>query len=119
MKAVLHIPVFEETGNLLNTREAAIKLMKIIWDNPCNNVELDFSRVEFMSRSFADQFVKEQLQLQKGPGVFIQVINANEEIIKILGIVTKTQNKTDREFTVIPVYKFSNSQLLSDYLFAI
>jgi hypothetical protein len=119
MKAVLHIPVYEEMGNLLNTREAAIQFMKVIRDNPCNVVELDFNKVEFMSRSFADQFVKEKSLLQKDLNVSIQIINANEEIIKILSIVSKTQNKKDREFISIPVYKFSDSKLLSDYLFAI
>jgi hypothetical protein len=119
MKAVLHIMVFEEMGNLLNTREAAIRFVQIIKDNPCNNVELDFTDVEFMSRSFADQFIKEQFQIQKEFNISIQIINANEEIIKILSIVSRTQDKKDREFFSIPVYKFSNSKLLSDYLFTI
>ena len=119
MKAILNISVFEEIDSLLNTREAAIQLADLIRDNPCKIIELDFTNVEFMSRSFADQFIKEELQLKEELNVCIEIINANEEIIKILNIVSNTQHKTSREFFSIPVYKFSNPQLLSDYLFAI
>lgn len=119
MKAILHISVFEEVGMLLNTREAAQQLSITIKSSQCNSIELDFSNVEFMSRSFADQFYKEQLQLKNELNIIIHIMNANEEIIKMLNVVSNTQNKKDREFKTIPVYKFSNPQLLADYLFAI
>ena len=119
MKAVLHISVYEEMSNLLNTREAVTHLSDLIRTNPCKVIELDFTNVEFMSRSFADQFFKEKIQLQSEFNLTIEIINANEEIIKILRAVSNTQNKKEREFISIPVYKFSNPKLLSEYLFAI
>lgn len=119
MKAILNISVFEEIGHILNTREAAVQLTDLIRENPCEVIELDFTDVEFMSRSFADQFIKEELQLKAKFNIAIDIINANEEVINILNVVCNTQHKTKRGFSPIPVYKFSNPQLLSDYLFAI
>lgn len=119
MKSVLSISVFEGIGHLLNTREAAVQLTNLIRDNPCEVIELDFTDIEFMSRSFADQYIKEELQLKAKFNVSIDIINANVEIIKILNVVSNTQHKTNREFSPIPIYKFSNPKLLSDYLFAI
>jgi len=119
MDKILKISVFKEMSSFLNTREAAIHLANSIRSNPSANVELDFSGIDFMSRSFADQFHKEQIRLNSDLGVSFHFINANEEIINILNTVAKTQDKKEREFKSIPVYKFSNPQLLSDYLFAI
>jgi anti-anti-sigma regulatory factor len=116
MKAVKKISVYESLGISLNTREAAAFLMKTVEKTQSLVVELDFSNVEFMSRSFADQFHKERSAwLETNNGV-IAITNANEEIITILQIVSKTQDKRVREYSTIPVFKFSDKNILKNYL---
>lgn len=119
MKAVIQIPVLEEVGKFLNTREASSLLFNIISKNKGAEIEFDFTGVEFMSRSFADQFHKEKLQFQEKENLVLYIINANEEIIKILQAVANTQNKKDRKFVSLPVFRFSDEKLLSDYLLSI
>lgn len=116
MKTVNQMVIFDKLGSLLNTREAAINLMEIIAKAESKTVELDFSNVEFMSRSFADQFYKERNSFQEKTNSIININNANEEIIKILQVVSKTQDKKEREYISIPVYKFSDKNLLKNYL---
>ncbi|MBN8703789.1 MAG: DUF4325 domain-containing protein [Bacteroidetes bacterium] len=119
MKAVLHILVSEELSDLLNTREAATELINSIRKNPCSIVELDFSNVEFMSRSFADQLYKEQQEVQKELKVVIHIVNANEEIINMLRAVKLTQNIVNRAYTQIPVYKYTDASMLRNYLLSV
>jgi hypothetical protein len=119
MKAVFQISVAEQIGKLLNTREAATMLLDTLCDTKCSVIELDFSDVEFMSRSFADQFHKEKIELQNTLNVSIDIVNANEEIINILQTVSRTQVKSNREFEEVQIFKFSNTQLISDYLLSI
>lgn len=119
MKAVIQISVFEEQGSLLNTREASSSLFNIISKNKGAEIELDFTDVEFMSRSFADQFHKERMSFQEKENSMVHLVNANEEIIRILQAVSQTQNKRERKFISLPVFKFSDEKLLSDYLLSI
>ena len=119
MKALLNISVFEEAGNLLNSRESATSLMDKVRKSPCQVVEFNFSSVEFMSRSFADQFYKEKVQLVKEYNILFEMVDANEEIIHMLRVVSNTQNKVEREYVQLPVYKFTNQNLLGEYLLSI
>ena len=119
MKALLQIQVVEEVSKLLNTREAATELMNAVRDSRCKNVEFDFSDVEFMSRSFADQFHKERVRLQDDLQLLVEVSNANEQVVNILRTVSNTQNKVKRHYKILPVFKFSNADLLSDYLLSV
>lgn len=119
MKAVFQISVSEQIGKLLNTREAATMLLDVVRESKCSVIELDFTSVEFMSRSFADQFHKDKIELQNKLNVSIDIVNANEEIINILQTVSRTQVKSNREFEEVQIFKFSNTQLISDYLLSI
>ena len=119
MKAVFHISVSEHIDKLLNTREAATLLFDVVRESKCSVIELDFTSVEFMSRSFADQFHKDKVKLQNELNIAIEVVNANEEIINILQTVSRTQVKSNREFEDIQIFKFSNTALLSEYLLSI
>ncbi len=119
MKAIFQISVSEQVGKLLNTREAATMLLDVVRETKCSVIELDFMYVEFMSRSFADQFHKEKIELQNTLNVSIDIVNANEEIINILQTVSRTQVKSNREFEEVQIFKFSNTQLISDYLLSI
>jgi anti-anti-sigma regulatory factor len=116
MRASIHIK--SEFGTSLNTREAATNLCKLISSKKTTTVDLDLSGVEFMSRSFADQFYKERAEL-RDKGIAIFLINANEEIEKILEAVSRTQNKKDREFSDIRVRRFSSMNDVSKFLYSI
>lgn len=119
MKAVFQISVSEQISRLLNTREAVSILLDVVRDSKCSVIELDFTSVEFMSRSFADQFHKDKISLQNELNISIDIVNANEEIIHILQTVSRTQVKSNREFEEVQIFKFSNTQMLSDYLLSI
>lgn len=119
MKSQFHIQVDKDSGKLLNTREAATELFNKIISQKIKYIEFDFSKVEFMSRSFADQFHKEKLKYQKKREVVVKITNANEEVVKILSVVAKTQNKVNREYRVLPIFYYSDSELLKEYLLSV
>jgi hypothetical protein len=119
MKALLQIQVVEEVSRLLNTREAATELMNAVRDSKCKHIEFDFSNVEFMSRSFADQFHKEKINLISDSEVLIEISNANEEVVNMLRTVANTQKKVKRDYFKLPVFKFSDTELLSNYLMTV
>lgn len=102
-------------GTSLNTREGAIDLSNLISALNVPLVELDFKEVEFMSRSFADQFYKEKLKLQENH-ISVYVKNANQEIESILNTVSNTQNKKDRTFNEIQVIRFKSVNEMSNFL---
>ncbi|MDT8412561.1 MAG: hypothetical protein RQ875_08885 [Vicingaceae bacterium] len=120
MKALLQIQVVEEVSRLLNTREAATELMNAVRESKCKHIEFDFSNVEFMSRSFADQFYKEKIIFMKNDNdIIIDITNANEEVVNMLRTVANTQNKVKRDYLTLPVFKFSDSEMLSNYLMTV
>lgn len=77
----------------LDSREAATRLADMVREySGDRQVELDFSGIEFMSRSFADQFHKE-LYLHDDDSFEIVIKNADAAIINMLNAVSKTQTK--------------------------
>ncbi len=77
----------------LDSREAASRLADLVRQySNCEQIELDFSGIEFMSRSFADQFHKE-LYLNESDAFEIVIKNASAPIIQMLDAVSKTQTK--------------------------
>ncbi len=118
MNPINRIIVSEKAKNFLISREAANLLFsELKYSNI--ELELDFSNVEFMSRSYADQFHKLKLDYEQNNRIRIHIINANEEVINMLQVVAKTQNSSERTFEKVPVFRFSKSQMLSDYLLSI
>ena len=117
-RIIVHIK--DVLGNTLNTRDEASKLMRHIQqeDAATKDIVLDFRNVDFMSRSFADQFYKEQQSYIKAANVRIQITDADIQIIDVLQAVSKTQ-KVERSFTEYPVFTFANEDVLMDYLQAI
>jgi hypothetical protein len=109
MDSVFNISVFEHLGSSLNS----------ILENKCAFIEMDFSSVDFMSRSFADQFHKERIKLQNDNNIVIEVVNASEEVINILRTVSRTQSKSEREINDVQIFSFSNLELLKDHLLSI
>jgi anti-anti-sigma regulatory factor len=118
MEKVLHIDVFAQVGETLNTREAATLLFVCVVENYAKSVVFDFSRVEFMSRSFADQFHKERMKLKEQEGLIIDLKDASESVRKMLLTVESTQNKKNRFYIELPVFRFSNDRI-EEYLQAL
>lgn len=118
MPDTLQISIFSKLGETLNTREAASLLFVCVVENYAKKVVFDFSQVEFMSRSFADQFHKERMKLKDEHGLFIDLKNASEPIRKMLVTVESTQNKRNRFYTELPVFRFSDDKI-SEYLLSL
>lgn len=112
------ILISEGNKNFLVSREAVQALFSELSDS--NTIyKLNFSNVEFMSRSYADQFYKMKLDFECNTNNEIHILNANEEIINVLQAVAKTQKKADRSYEHVPVFRFSKLSMLSDYLLTI
>lgn len=118
MKAILEIRIASEIDSIINTREAALQITKQIQESTCKHVELDFQDVEFISRSFADQMHKEKIAFAD-LGVLIVIVNASSSVMDMFRAVSNTQNAIDRQRQEIPVYKITNMDALSDYLYSI
>lgn len=113
------IRVSDLLGVTIHTREASNELLKAVSEDCCKQVDLDFSDVEYISRSFADQFHADKIKLAVEQQKNIIVTNANEEVIKMLQAVARTQNKTYKEYSDIPVYKYSNWTQLENFLLSV
>jgi len=110
------ISVLRLLGATIHTREAMAVMLREIKKNPCNQVDLDFTGVEFISRSFADQFHEEKARLAEITGKEMIVTNANESVIDMLQAVSRTQNKSSRNLSNIPVYQYSDRNSLERFL---
>lgn len=118
MTLINKIIVSEKEKNFLISREAVVSFFnELKYSN--TELELDFSNIEFMSRSYADQFHKTKIAYEQNNKVRIHIINANEEVINMLQVVAKTQSSSERIFEKIPVFRFSKPQMLTDYLLSI
>jgi hypothetical protein len=110
------ISVLDFLGATVHTREAAVALLGIVEKDACDQVDLDFRGVEFISRSFADQFHADKIALSERTGKIIFVTNATESIISMLQAVARTQNKANREYASVPVFKYSDRSTLERFL---
>ena len=112
------ISVADVLGKTLHTREAAVQLLQKVAEHPCSTIELDFLGVDYMSRSFADQFHSDKLELAAVSEKTIVVVNANEEVVRMLQAVARTQNKAYQSGG-LPVFKYSNWNHLENFLLSI
>lgn len=119
MKKTLHVKVNELLAETLNTRAAAAALFEIVKQHQSDCVEFDFDGVVFMSRSFADQFHKERLEMKVTNNLEIQISNADVSLRKILITVEETQSKKNRFYAELPVFNFTNEEKLVDYLWSL
>lgn len=113
------IQVVQVLDTSIHTREAASQLMQEVTSQPCLHVELDFAGVEYISRSFADQFHFEKLECAEKNNMAIIVSNAAEPVFQMLQAVARTQQKTNRKSPTIPVYKYSSAKELENFLMSI
>jgi anti-anti-sigma regulatory factor len=114
------IYVIDILGTTLNSREANYEVFKSIDLSNVTKIHIDFSGVEFMSRSFADEFFKFRKLLENEKEIRFIMVNLNLEISKILQAVEKTNRKdrTVRKTNKFNHLKFTNQEALSKYLLA-
>ena len=110
------INVSDLFGTSLSSREQADQLYLRI-KNYSTKVIVDFSDVIFISRSFADEFYKGFLQLNKI--MMIQTVNGNQVICDMLNAVSQTQNGKIKEKVPYKMQAFSNKEELRKYLLSI
>jgi len=113
------IPVKSILGNTLSTREAVTVLLRNIKRENYRKITLDFSNVDFISRSFADSLVKKRNELAHSGSFEFNIKNASDTIISMLGSVEKTQNKNKREESTFIIYNYSDTDLITKYLLSI
>lgn len=101
------------------TREIALEIFEYIKATPSNKVDLDFTNIDFISRSFADQFHKEKLSFHEKFLTEIRVVNQNEEVFNMFSIVANTQNKVDRAVSQIIVVHFKERKTVKEFLYSI
>ncbi|HMQ76050.1 MAG TPA: DUF4325 domain-containing protein [Flavobacteriales bacterium] len=96
-------------------RDSARELFAAVPDGVCE-VILDFSGVEFISRGFADELLRERLAFQSARGVLSTVEHANEEVRATLNAVLRTQDGSMRVRAAEPVRQISSRTGLEDLL---
>lgn len=110
------ISVSELLSSSIHTREASSVLIKLVEQDPCDHIELDFTSVEYISRAFADQFHIDKINCAINYQKIIIVSNASEEVIAMFQLVAKTQSDRSRIVSTIPVYKYSSKLQFDNFL---
>jgi hypothetical protein len=103
----------------LVTREYATLLIEKATSTLSGLIELDFSGISFVSRSFADQFHKEKINLWETEKKEIIVINTEPDVSEMLKTVSKTQSSNNRVFESYPHLQFQSRRFLKEYLFSV
>lgn len=113
------IEIAKVIGNSLDSRDQAEKLFAIIEKIQSSDVILNFENVEFMSRSFADQFYQNAKQIGVANKMTLDFENVNNQIKEILDAVSKTQFNRKVINKQVRVYTFPEMSKLKDYLLGI
>lgn len=118
MTSLTDINIFKILGTTLNTREATYLVFKAIDLGNTKTIQLDFSGVEFMSRSFADEFYKYRRTLETENNIQIVLVNMNKDLSQMLQAVTNsnTIGKLEIETMKFNHIKFKTQEELSKYL---
>ena len=77
---------------LIVTRNAMVGLFKILEDIPEKKIILDFNKIEFMSRSCTDEYIKRKSGCEKK----IKEINTSRNIMTMFLLVAR-QNKLNNK----------------------
>ncbi len=93
------INILPNVNKSLDTRDQAQILFESLSNHcpDCNDLVIDFSGIEFMSRSFADQFHKERINFQETRHIHVFIENEVSQIHAILNSVSKTQKNVQRK----------------------
>ncbi|HTM66050.1 MAG TPA: hypothetical protein VL093_07010 [Flavipsychrobacter sp.] len=110
------ISIFQLFGATIHTREASGILMQAIKESSGDKIELDFTQVTYISRSFADQFYIDKLLVAKETKKVIVVANADYAVLKMLQAVAKTQKHIRHNTSDIPIYKLKSFSQIENFL---
>jgi hypothetical protein len=102
----------------LVTREAAIILFARISESNHSRILIDFDGVSFVSRSFADQFIKERLAALSHHNV-VEMENVDSNVLKMLGAAATTQNNRVRLEESAATTPFISRKELKGFLLSI
>ncbi len=104
----------------LDSRDEATNLFAPFFTDCCVTVaHLDFNNIEFISRSFADQFIKEQKSLENIRSLRIEIVNAENAIIEMLQAVRQTYDTHRKGVIDFAIYTLSEPEKIEKYLLAI
>ena len=109
------ISVLHTVGASPGFRDSAALLFADIDDAVCE-VVLDFTEVTFISRGFADELHQVRQLFQAERGLTVTVEHANEEIMAMLGAVSRTQHGRSASHAPTPLIHISGAQGLEDLL---
>lgn len=89
------VKLYELFGSTISTREAARFVLKKINEayskEKVKSITVNFAKIEFISRSFADEFLKVKEKLEKQKKIAIRFIYMKKIVIDILKSVSRTQ----------------------------
>lgn len=105
--------------NNLVTREAARDFMSIIRSQNWKKVEVDFTGVDFISRSFADQYHKEKVDLWKNNGIEVINVNMLDDVYAMFKAVSNTQSSESRSIDMFSPVAFKSRRSLKAFLSSI
>jgi hypothetical protein len=105
-------------GTTLHSRDKANSLFELLSSayHEVDEIHLNFEGVEFMSRSFADEFHKAELKwkAERQPKVFIE--NVSLQVFEMLNAVSKTQKHNQQAFKAIEMLTINNPEELERFL---
>ena len=121
MKTEFEVTLRELFNGSLDTRESVLlllnKISKEVYSGKENSIILDFTGIDFMSRSFADEFHK---SVSNGDfKATLSFENMNNDILSMLKMVEKTQTIRSGSIKKPSFIKIDNLETLDDYLFAL
>lgn len=84
-KDVLEIVIQEKINSNLGMNSSARNLFKEINNSPFKSIKIDFSNVEFMGRSFTQEYLSQKRVSKKN----IEEVNVPEDVQKMFDVVEK------------------------------
>jgi anti-anti-sigma regulatory factor len=106
-------------GNTINTREAAQILLHNLKNDNNAKITLDFSDVDFISRSFADSLIKKRNELMHSGSFEFKIQNASDSVMSMLESVEKTQHYKHRSQSSFRIIKYSEAELVANYFLSL
>jgi GTPase SAR1 family protein len=101
---VIHVRFFDIEQPNLWSRESAVALAESIKKLNKAQVVLNFSKVETISRSYADQLYKEKQNLLQ-EGIILEFIHLSDTLEAVIQAVATTQDRPKRiKVELEPVY---------------
>jgi len=119
MSKEIIIPVKNILGETLSTRESVKLLLRNRELIYTKNITLDFSNVDFISRSFADSLIKKRNELMHSGSFEFKIQNASSSVMSMLESVEKTQHYTHRSQSSFRIIKYSEADLVANYFLSL